>query len=149
MPRAEKTTKELKKDLDRITEKYERLKRITAGSRMSCASISVTSRIWRGSMMFYRKQRINPALSYHRARKAPLQRYRLFRRRKRLQRNRLYRQTGRMKEMTKVGAFRVYRSRLDLSMGGALMEPNALCLAPTRSRGSALSKLPKSHFGIP
>ncbi|MCI6921259.1 MAG: RloB family protein [Lachnospiraceae bacterium] len=53
-----------------------------------------------------------------------------------------------MKEMTKVGAFRVYRSRLDLSTGGALMEPNALCLAPTRSRGSALSKLPKSHFGI-
>ena len=60
----------------------------------------------------------------------------------------MYRQTGRMKEMIKVGAYRVYRSHLDLSTGGALRESNALCLAPTRSRGSALSKLPKSHFGI-
>ena len=60
----------------------------------------------------------------------------------------MYRQTGRMKEMIKVGAYRVYRSHLDLLTGGALRESNALCLAPTRSRGSALSKLPKSHFGI-
>lgn len=60
----------------------------------------------------------------------------------------MHRQTGRMTEMIKVDAYRVYRSRLELSTGGALTEPNALCLAPTRSRGSALSKLPKSHFGI-
>ena len=60
----------------------------------------------------------------------------------------MYRQMGRMKEMIKVDEGRMYRSRIDLSTGGALREPNALGLAPAGSRGSALSKLPKSHFGI-
>ena len=44
--------------------------------------------------------------------------------------------------------YRMYRNIANESSGGALMEPNALCLAPAGSRGAALSKLPKSHFGI-
>ena len=44
--------------------------------------------------------------------------------------------------------YRMYRNNANESYGGALMEPNAFCLAPTRSRSSALSKLPKSHFGV-
>ncbi len=43
---------------------------------------------------------------------------------------------------------RMYRGEVHSSSGGALTEPNVLCLAPAGSRGSALSKLPKSHFGI-
>ena len=44
--------------------------------------------------------------------------------------------------------YRMYRNNANESSGGALMEPNAFGLAPTRSRSSALSKLPKSHFGV-
>ena len=50
--------------------------------------------------------------------------------------------------MNKQVRYRVYRNEVYSSSGGALTEPNALSLAPTGSRGSALSKLPKSHFGI-
>ena len=50
--------------------------------------------------------------------------------------------------MNKQVRYRVYRNEDHSSSGGALAEPNALSLAPTGSRGSALSKLPKSHFGI-
>lgn len=60
----------------------------------------------------------------------------------------MYRQTGRMITMNEQVKGKMYRNEADSSLGGALMEPNALCLAPTRSRGSALSKLPKPHFGI-
>ena len=42
----------------------------------------------------------------------------------------------------------MYRDIANEASGGALREPNVLCLAPTRSRGSDLSKLPKSHFGV-
>ena len=35
-----------------------------------------------------------------------------------------------------------------LSSGGALKEPDAVHQATAGSRGAAMSKLPKSHFGI-
>ncbi len=44
--------------------------------------------------------------------------------------------------------YRMYRNIANEASGGALMEPKALCFAPAGSRGAALSKLPKSHFGI-
>lgn len=50
--------------------------------------------------------------------------------------------------MNKRVRYRMYRGEDHSSSGGALEEPNVLCLAPAGSRGSALSKLPKSHFGI-
>ena len=50
--------------------------------------------------------------------------------------------------MNKRVRYRMYRGEDHSSSGGALEEPNALCLAHAGSRGSALSKLPKSHFGI-
>ena len=50
--------------------------------------------------------------------------------------------------MNKRVRYRMYRGEDHSLSGGALTEPNVLCLAPAGSRGSALSKLPKSHFGI-
>ena len=91
MPRAEKSTMELKKDLDKIRERYER-------------SLEKDNRKIADLVRKY---------------------------------------FGDEPDLKKLDA---YFSRIANEFADT--EPNALCLAPVGSRGSALSKLPKSHFGI-
>ena len=109
MPRAEKSTMELKKDLDKIRERYER------SLEKDNRKIADLVRKYFGDEPDLKK---------------------------------LYRETGMSTMMNKRVRYRMYRGEDHSSSGGALTKPNVLCLAPAGSRGSALSKLPKSHFGI-